>query len=80
MLGVVNRWAGRAYRDVVAAVNLPTLLIKTGAMTGPYFKEPIMGYIKGLWHDACMAYTAARSQWRYCRTHLRRGGSPDVEF
>lgn len=36
MLGVVNRWAGRAYRCVVAAVNLPDLLLKTGAMTGPY--------------------------------------------
>lgn len=26
-----------------------------------------MNYIKGLLHDALMAYRAARNQWVYCR-------------
>jgi hypothetical protein len=39
-----------------------------------------MSYIRGILHDALMALNAARNQWRYCRTHLRRGGNPDVEF
>lgn len=36
-----------------------------------------MNYFKGLLHDALMALNAAKTQWRYCRSHLRRGGNPD---
>jgi hypothetical protein len=39
-------------------------------------QEDNMTYLRDLWHDIRMAWSA----FRYVRTHLRRGGNPDEAF
>lgn len=36
-----------------------------------------MRYMRELWHDLRCAVRVGLAQWRYVRSHLRRGGNPD---
>lgn len=39
-----------------------------------------MTYLRNLLHDILLVASIARREWRYIRTHLRRGGNPDEAF